>query len=144
MSNSILKQIRAYDKEKNELPLREAILNEGHGIPDDKHYNDKENQITVLSYVQGNPPKLDPDGLCHKRYRACLQLEMAQDYDLKVGDEIIIDDAELEITMWKHCFDECKLKISEGFCPLRKGAFFVEVKTPGHIKEGSIVRVKEQ
>jgi hypothetical protein len=136
------------DKNKNHTELSETLLEAGKGLKGDRH--ESSNQISLLLYQKDNlndDGQVDTNkvkGLCHKRFKANLSIECDACSNLKVGDELIITSNEvsgekviLKLTKLKHCFEECELHQSGGYCYLVDRSGFAEVKTGGQVILGS-------
>lgn len=141
-----LKDIIAYDKQKNPIKLVDALLEKDKGIPGDRHFDDDKDQITILLKSSGDDnddDDLDNGGLCLKRFKANLTIDTSNMEDKastkEVGDVFEIGNATLKITRKKTCHKECTRYTAGDSCGLKNCAYFATVLKPGKITQNDIV-----
>lgn len=144
--NNYLKEIIAYDKEKNAVSTESVQLISDKGIPGDRHFDDDSDQITILLEEREHLDDINDrkhaedikgDGLCTKRFKANLIVSMGNDVDnlrsKDVGDTLKVGKATLEITRKKGCHKECSLHLTGGNCDLKDCTYFAVVNRGGYI-----------
>ena len=138
--NGILKKIQIMGKDKTAKTLFQTEFKAGKGLPGDRHYDSDKDQITIFFDNSSVPHK---DGLCTKRFKANLNIDIDEDTLISVGNELNINDTKLKLTKAKGCYDDCPLNSNGEKCHLVGNAFFAVVSEDGSGKVGDIVRTKK-
>lgn len=138
------------EKGRPGISVRELILEEGRGILGDRHADGGEKQISILPadirrWMEATPEK----GLCFRRYKENLSLEIPEEIRLKPGDRLVwnrepdsnredsagkLQTAEITITdLSKKCFPECPLFSEKKPCRLAGRGVYGKVTGSGRI-----------
>jgi len=85
-------------------------------------------EVSLLDIETKQAIKYIQKGLCTKRFRADI-LTTGIDYAaLNIGDRFIVGGQNFVVTRKKGCHEECELRKSGEYCPLRNGALFAYIE----------------
>lgn len=105
----------------------------GKGISEDHHAGGGKKELSLLhADVPEQMMNMEYKGLCMRRFSANLLVEGLPSH-LNLGDRLSVGAAVIEITMKKHCFDECALVQDQTPCPLKGGSLFARVVKSGEV-----------
>ncbi|CEM61152.1 molybdenum cofactor biosynthesis protein MoaC [Treponema phagedenis] len=124
--------------------VTEANLIENFGIENDAHGGNWHRQVSLLSYesfLQFKDTIKIP--MEHGIFGENLLISGIDFSKIKIGDRIIISNAELEVTqIGKDCHKGCEIKDIVGRCIMPEEGVFSKVIQGGAIKKGDAVCLK--
>lgn len=145
-----LKKIVVYDERRRARALEKIQLEEGKGIPGDRHYNSDGDPISLwlcpeeVFLMEEWPPENHRKGLCTLKFKANLiaqREESSHNEDSLIkGDTIHIGEAVLKINEKKPCYDDCPLVESGDTCALKDNVYFTSVAKAGMIGVGDGIK----
>lgn len=112
-------------------------LIEGLGVRDDEKASGGDRQLCLCDDEQYRTYKAEGRGLCVSRFMPNITTAGLDYKDLKAGDCLNINGAEIEITgTGKRCFPECEFVQSGTVCRIKHTVAFAKIKKSGFINCG--------
>ncbi len=127
-------------------PVDEVTLRVDYGIVGDAHARNWHRQISLLGVESVNKMLIDrPDiDLPPGAFAENITTEGIDLVSLPVGTRLISGQTELEVTqIGKKCHDKCNIAKKVGNCIMPKEGIFVKVISPGTLRPGDDIQIKE-
>lgn len=128
----------------NKDPVDEVQLRIDHGIEGDAHAGKWHRQISLLAeesidFMRAKGLELDPGAFAENITTKDIDL-----VNLPIGTRLIAGDTELEVTqIGKKCHQGCAIFKQVGDCIMPREGIFAKVITPGTVRSGDSIFVKE-
>jgi len=127
-------------------PVAEVTLKVDHGIVGDAHARNWHRQISLLGIESVNKMLADrPDlDLPPGAFAENITTEGIDLVSLPIGTRLISGQTEMEVTqIGKKCHDKCNIAKKVGNCIMPKEGIFVKVISPGTLRPGDDIQIKE-
>ena len=133
-------------KGTGKTPVDQATLLVDHGIEGDAHAKNWHRQISLLGVESVNKMLADrPDlDLPPGAFAENITTEGIDLVSLPIGTKLMSGQVELEVTqIGKKCHDKCDIAKKVGNCIMPKEGIFVKVVTPGTLRPGDELQIKQ-